>query len=112
MAGRWCIPVSRRSEMDVGTEDLFDGDPDAYREEFLYAVEVARAQHDPATDWDGFRDTLWVYLTRVFGVEDPAAEPAVLPPADDGPGGDPHAVAGVVRGPDEGDQRSAATPRE
>ena len=98
--------------MDVATEDLFDGDPDAYREEFLYAVEVARSQHDPATDWDGFRDTLWAYLTRVFGVEDPAAEPAVHPTAGEGAGNHAHAVTGVVRDPDEGDQRSAATPRE
>lgn len=94
----------------MGTEDLFDGDQDAYREEFLYAVEVARAQHDPATDWDGFRDTLWVYLLRVFGVEDSTAEPAVLPSADGGPRGGADAVA--VRDPDEGDQRSAATPRD
>ena len=98
--------------MDVATEDLFDGDPDAYRQEFLYAVEVARAQHDPATDWDGFRDTLWVYLMRVFGVEDPAAEPGGLPPSDDGAGGDPRAVSGLVRDADEDDQRSAAHSRD
>lgn len=44
--------------------------PDIYREEYLYAVEIARAMHDPHSDWEAFRETLWVYLTRVFGVDD------------------------------------------
>jgi hypothetical protein len=50
---------------DVGLGDL----DSVVREEFLYAVEVARAQHDPSADWEGFRETLWSYLSRVFGVD-------------------------------------------
>lgn len=79
------------------------------REEFLYAVELARAQHDPETEWESFRDTLWTYLIRVFGLED-EAWPAGLPDPAEGPGGDARAVAAWL---DEaaGDQRSAANPR-
>lgn len=38
-------------------------------EEYIYAVEMARGLHDPATDWEWFRDTFWSYLLRVFGVD-------------------------------------------
>ena len=38
------------------------------REEYVYAIEMARGLHDPADDWEGFRDTLWRYLLRVFGM--------------------------------------------
>jgi hypothetical protein len=57
---------------DIG-DGVFDDGPDCYREEYLYAVEVARALHDPAEDWDGFCATLWANLTRVFGIEDATA---------------------------------------
>lgn len=63
------MPVPYGSESDVAEGSVFDGGSGDYREEFLYAVEVARARHDPATDWEGFRDTLWEYLARVFGVD-------------------------------------------
>lgn len=39
-----------------------------YRENYLHAIADARAQHDPATDWDAFRECLWAGLLRVFGV--------------------------------------------
>ena len=48
-------------------------------EEFLYAIEMARALHDPADEWDGFRDTLWQFLIRVFGLEDGEVWPRDLP---------------------------------
>ncbi|MDX1621161.1 MAG: hypothetical protein R3320_09235 [Nitriliruptorales bacterium] len=38
------------------------------RQEYVYAIEMARGLHDPADDWEGFRDTLWHYLLRVFGM--------------------------------------------
>jgi hypothetical protein len=57
---------------DIGG-GVFDNDPDGYREEFLYAVEVARALHDPAEDWEGFCEALWAHLTRVFGIEESTA---------------------------------------
>jgi hypothetical protein len=100
----WCKPVS-----GIG-DDVFDNDPDGYREEFLYAVEVARALHDPAEDWEAFRDVLWANLTRVFGIEDPASLPGVAgsdlePGVGVGPGADPLRPAGGA------DQRSAARPR-
>ncbi len=49
----------------IGTQDL----PGIYREGYLYAIEMARAHHDPASDWEGFRETLWHSLVRVFGLE-------------------------------------------
>lgn len=49
----------------ISLEDL----PGIYREEYLYAVELARGQHDPCSDWEGFRETLWGYLVRVFGLD-------------------------------------------
>ena len=93
--------------VDVGFDDLTAG----CREEFLYAVEFARAQHDPATDWEGFRDTLWAYLVRVFGVDDPAVRLVGVPESDDRPGEDPREVAAWL-GEDPGSgQRSAITDR-
>jgi hypothetical protein len=52
-------------ERGFSLEDL----PGIYREEYLYAVEVARAQHDPCLEWVKFSDTLWNYLIRVFGLD-------------------------------------------
>ena len=83
----------------------------ACREEFLYAVELARVQHDPATDWEGFRDTLWAYLMRVFGVADPASWPPGVPDAEDGPGGDAREVAAWLGEAGFDGQRSATTDR-
>ena len=100
-------------EVDVtGVEGGLGDLPASCREEFLYAVELARAQHDPARDWEGFRDTLWSYLTRVFGVEDSAAVwPPGFPDPEDGPGGDAREVAGWL-GEASGDlQRSVTTRR-
>jgi hypothetical protein len=90
---------------------MFASEPDGYREEFLFAVEAARALHDPATEWAAFRDSLWAYLARVFGVGDAGGWPSDLPHPDDGPGGDARAVAAWFRETDEGDQRPAATSR-
>ena len=53
-------------EPGISIDDL----PGIYREEYLYAVEVARGQHDPCLEWEDFRETLWRYLVRVFGIED------------------------------------------
>ena len=81
------------------------------REEFLYAIEVARAQHDPATDWEGFRDTLWVYLIRVFGLQDPDATwPDGLPDPGEGPGGDARQVAAWLRARLEGQESAKPGP--
>lgn len=46
-------------------EDL----PRIYRENYLHAIGDAREQHDPATEWDAFREHLWAGLARVFGLE-------------------------------------------
>lgn len=46
-----------------------------YREGYLHAIEAARAEHDPATEWNAFREQLWGDLLRVFGVESPTSEP-------------------------------------
>lgn len=83
----------------------------ACREEYLYAVELARAQHDPATDWEGFRDMLWAYLTRVFGVDEPAWWPPKVPDPNDGPGGDAREVAAWLGEALVDGQRSATTDR-
>ena len=94
------------SGVDVGSDELT-----ACREEYLYAVELARAQHDPATDWEAFRDTLWVYLTRVFGLDDPAASPAGMPDPVDGPGGDAREMAAWLGEASGDSQRSVTTHR-
>jgi hypothetical protein len=90
---------------------VFEGEPGSYREEFVFAVETARALHDPATEWAAFRDTLWAHLARVFGVDDPSDWPDGVPHPDDGPRGDARAVAAWLRHTDVASQRSAATPR-
>lgn len=91
--------------------EVFEVASDNFREEFLFAVETARALHDPATEWAAFRDTLWAHLSRVFGVDDPSGWPDGLPHPGDGPGGDARAVAAWLREADGAGQRSAATPR-
>ncbi|MGH3441352.1 MAG: hypothetical protein ACRDUY_04795 [Nitriliruptorales bacterium] len=49
----------------IGVDDL----PEIYREGYLHAIEAAREEHDPSTEWDAFREYLWAALVRVFGVE-------------------------------------------
>jgi hypothetical protein len=95
------------SDVGVGCEDHMG----ACREEYLYAVELARAMHDPAADWEAFRDTLWAYLMRVFGIDDPTAWPAEMPDPVDGPGGDAREMSAWL-GEASGDgQRSVTTRR-
>lgn len=60
----------------IGLEDL----PAIYREGYLYSIEMARAQHDPATDWEGFREYLWDALIRVFGLDAGLEWPSDVPP--------------------------------
>ena len=95
------------SGLDIGLGDLTA----SCREEFLYAVELARAQHDPATDWEGFRDTLWAYLVRVFGVDDPAAWTTGLLEPGDGRGEDVREMAAWFGEVPGGGQRSVTTDR-
>ena len=95
------------ANLDVGSGDLTA----ELREEFLYAVEFARAQHDPAADWEAFRDTLWAYLVRVFGVDDPAVWSAGLPEPHGGAGGDGYGVAAWLGVEPGGGQRSVTTDR-
>jgi hypothetical protein len=89
---------------------VFESDPDGYREEFLYAVEAARALHDPAADWEGFRDALWANLTRVFGI-DAASWPDVAQGSAVSEGDAAAAAEGRVRDVHRVGQGSAATPR-
>ena len=51
----------------ISVDDL----PEIYRQGYLHAIENARAEHDPGTDWDGFREYLWEALIRVFGLDVP-----------------------------------------
>ena len=81
------------------------------REEYLYAVEMARAVHDPASDWDAFRDTLWSFLTRVFGLEDGDAWPDGVPDPAGQVTGDAADVAAWMRKRMEPDQSSMPMPR-
>ncbi|MFA9432842.1 hypothetical protein [Egicoccus sp. AB-alg2] len=98
-------------EGGVTGDPLFEVSADRYREEFLVALEAARALHDPATEWELFRDTLWDHLSRVFGVEIQEGWPEGLPDHEHVPVGDARAVAGWLRQRDEDFQRSAAIPR-
>lgn len=84
---------------------------DQDREEYLYAVEMARALHDPATEWDGFRDALWSFLVRVFGLEDSEAWPDDVPEPAGQVSGDAAEVAAWMRERMESDQSSMPMPR-
>lgn len=55
--------------MDVPPGTGIDDLPTVYREGYLHAIESARADHDPATEWPAFREYLWIAVARVFGVE-------------------------------------------
>lgn len=48
----------------ITIEDL----PAIYRQGFLEVIEMGRALHDPATDWEDFREYVWMGLVRVFGL--------------------------------------------
>jgi hypothetical protein len=64
----------------VAAEFRIEDLPDIYREEYLYAVEMARAVHDPGAEWNEFTEVLWSYLSRAFGLSTPTpaeAEPAI-----------------------------------
>ena len=105
-------PVTFEVERDVSDVGVgFDDLTGEFREEYLYAVELARAQHDPTTDWEAFRDTLWIYLMRVFGLDDPAAWPAGMPDPVDGPGGEARQVAAWLGEASGEGQRSVTTDR-
>lgn len=49
----------------IGIDDM----PAIYREGYLHAIESARDEHDPATEWDRFREYLWHALVGVFGLD-------------------------------------------
>ena len=51
-------------EPGITVEDL----PEVYRQGYLHAIESARAEHDPATEWEAFREYLWSALLQVFGL--------------------------------------------
>lgn len=84
-------PIEQRD--GVALEDL----PGIYREGYLNAIEMARAEHDPAHDWDGFRDHLWQSLLRVFGVEVDDQWPPDLPDPVGQVSGDARQVAAWMR---------------
>lgn len=77
----------------IGLEDL----PWIYREQYLYAIELVRVRHDPATDWEGFRETLWASLIRVFGLEVDERWPEDLPDPRGQVSGDAREVAAWMR---------------
>ena len=54
----------RDEQVGIGADDL----PAILREEYLYAIELARAKHNPSTNWEAFRYYLWEALVGVFGV--------------------------------------------
>lgn len=81
------------------------------REEFLYALEMARALNDPAADWDAFRDTLWSFLVRVFGLEDREGWPDDLPHPVGQVVGDAADIAAWMRKRMEPSQSSIPMPR-
>ncbi len=105
-----CNPDGSNKEHGVPCDQLLDGTVDVYREEFLMAVETVRALHDPMTEWALFRDTLWLHLARVFGVDTSEGWPEDLPDPVSGPGGDARAVAAWLAEQRGDFQRSAATP--
>lgn len=56
-------------DMDETPGITADDLPEIYRDGYLHAIEAAREEHDPASEWDAFREYLWVALVRVFGVD-------------------------------------------
>lgn len=40
-----------------------------YRAEYLHAIEMARATHNPCDDWEGFVEELWSGLVSAFGLD-------------------------------------------
>lgn len=74
-------PMTDDAHRGITLEDL----PGIYREGYLYSLEMARALHDPATDWEGFRDYLWQSLIRVFGLDVDVEWPSDVPGAEPGP---------------------------
>lgn len=42
---------------------------EAQRAEYLHAIEMARAIHDPCEDWEGFVEKLWSALISALGLD-------------------------------------------
>lgn len=76
--------------------ELPEGTVDS-RGEYLHAIEMARSLHDPAVGWEGFRDTLWEFLIRVFGLEESGSWPSDVPNPAGQIEGDAVAVAAWMR---------------
>lgn len=55
--------------MDEAPGVTADDLPEIYREGYIHAIEAAREEHDPASEWGAFREYLWIALVRVFGVD-------------------------------------------
>lgn len=55
-----------------------------YREEFLHAIEIVKAELDPAADWDGFVEGLWSALVPAFGFDVAHREAHATGPGSDG----------------------------
>lgn len=49
----------------LGLEDLHH----IYREEYLHAIELIRAQHDPGIEWNAFVEALFPALIGIFGLD-------------------------------------------
>ena len=59
------VETEKQMPRGLGVEDL----PEIYRQEYLHAVEMAKAHHDPADEWDAFVELLWQALVPAFGLD-------------------------------------------
>jgi hypothetical protein len=67
-------------ETATGADGLSTADlPEMRREQLMSALEVARHEHDPATDWSAFRKVVWREAGLAFGFVEREPWPVDLP---------------------------------
>lgn len=69
---------------DDETQAAVDVDdiPRLLYEEFVQALYVIRAQHDPVDDWEGFVEALWPQMVALFDAFEAAGVPRIPPDMD------------------------------
>jgi hypothetical protein len=70
-------------EAATGTDGFSTADlPAMRREQLMSALEVARHEHDPATNWAAFREVVWREAALAFGFfeREPWPDDVPLPP--------------------------------
>lgn len=69
--------------MNDGTGVQLEDLPELLYDDFVQALYVIRAEHDPAEDWPGFVRALWPQMVALFDAYEVAGEQRIPPGVDE-----------------------------